>query len=71
MNALEIDQQELEAAAELMEFLKKFVEEYKPLFKGTGLFEIRLSPSEKENFNYKVHLKVEMPHEPSHIHFHA
>jgi hypothetical protein len=71
VNALEIDQQELEAAAELMEFLKKFVEEYKPLFKGTDLFEIRLSPSEKANFNYKVHLQVEIPHKSSRIHLHT
>jgi hypothetical protein len=55
---LERDVREVEAAAELMEFVKKFVKEYNPLFRGTELFEMRLSPSAKENFMYQVHLQI-------------
>ena len=54
-----MNEQELEAAAELTEFVRKYADKYKPLFKEMKFFEIWLSPSAKEDFTYKVHLKIE------------
>ena len=56
---MEMNDQELEAAAELTEFVRKYADKYKPLFKEMKFFEIWLSPSAKEDFTYKVHLKIE------------
>ena len=56
-----MNEQELEAAAELIDFVKKYAEKYKPLFKEMKIFEIRLSPSAKEDFNYQVYLQIKIP----------
>lgn len=56
-----MNEQELEAAAELIDFVKKYAEKYKPLFKIMKIFEIRLSPSAKEDFNYQVYLQIKIP----------